>query len=77
MPNDRKRNMKRLNMKKMTKYILSILGLTSVLLFGMSATAGMVSEPSVAGRLFSEPMAMVFQGIVLIGVGSFIKSMSS
>jgi hypothetical protein len=64
-------------MKKMTKYILSILGLTSVLLFGMSATAGMVSEPSVAGRIFSEPMAMVFQGIVLIGMGRFIKRKSS
>ena len=64
-------------MKKITKYILSILGLTSVLLFGMSATAGMVSEPSVAGQLFSEPITMVFQGIVLIGMGSFIKSKSS
>ena len=64
-------------MKKMTKYILSILGLTSVLLFGMSATAGTVSEPSVAGRLFSEPMVMVFQGIVLIGMGSYIKSKSN
>jgi hypothetical protein len=64
-------------MKKMTKYILSILGLTSVFMFCISATAGMVPEPYVADRLFSEPTAMIFQGIVLIGLGRFIKSKSS
>ncbi|MGD9216525.1 MAG: hypothetical protein PVJ84_17065 [Desulfobacteraceae bacterium] len=64
-------------MKKMTKYALSILGLTSVFLFCISATAGMVPEQNIAGRLFSEPMTMIFQGIVLIGLGQFIKSKSS
>jgi hypothetical protein len=59
-------------MKKTAKYFLSIIGLTSVLLFCVSA-AGMHSDSTVAGSVFSEPMSMVFQGIVLIGMGSIIK----
>lgn len=63
-------------MKNTAKYILSILGLASVLLFCVSA-AGMNSDPTAAGSLLSEPMSMVFQGVVLIGMGSIIKNGNS
>ena len=63
-------------MKKTAKYILSIMGLTSVLLFCVSA-GGMNFDPTEVGSIFSEPMSMVFQGIVLIGMGSIIKNGNS
>lgn len=65
--------LKVVKMKKTAKYILSIMGLTSVLLFCVSA-ASMNSDPTAVGSVFSEPMSMVFQGVVLIGMGSIIKN---
>ena len=61
-------------MKKALKYILSILGLTSVLLFCVSATAGITTAPSMVSQTMSEPMNMLLLGVGLIGLGSFIKS---
>jgi hypothetical protein len=63
-------------MKMSAKYLLSIIGLTSVLLFCVSAV-GMASDPTDVGSFFSEPISMVFQGIALIGMGSIIKNGNS
>ncbi len=61
-------------MKKVSKYILSIIGLTSVLLFCVSATAGIGVEPTFVNQSISEPFNMLLLGFGLIGFGSFIKS---
>ncbi len=60
-------------MKKVSKYILSIIGLTSVLLFCVSATAGIGEEPTFVNQSISEPFNMLLLGFGLIGFGSFIK----
>lgn len=60
-------------MKKVIRYILPVTGLISVLIFCVSATAGIADGPSIVSQSFSEPINMVLIGIGLIGFASFIK----
>ena len=67
---------RRLTMKKVLRYILPVTGLLSVLIFCVSATAGIADTPSIVAESFSEPINMLLIGIGLIGFGSFIKRKS-
>ncbi len=60
-------------MKKVLKYIISIAGLMSVVLFCVSATASIATAPASASQAFSEPINMLLAGFGLIGFGSLIK----
>ena len=61
-------------MKRLIKYILSIIGLTVVLLFCMSASTGLGAQINESKALFSEPMSMVFVGVVLICAGQLLRN---
>ena len=60
-------------MKKIRRLILQILGVVSVLLFCVSATAGIAETPEIFNRSFSEPINMLLIGFALIGFGSLVK----
>ena len=60
-------------MKKIIRSILPIIGLFSVLLFCVSATAGIADASGIVTQTFSEPINMLLIGVGLIGFGSFIK----
>jgi len=61
-------------MKKTLRYILSIVGLASVLIFCVSATAAITDTQSVLGHTYSEPLTMLLLGFGLMGFGTFLKS---
>ena len=61
-------------MKNAFKYTLSLMGLASVLMFCVSATASITSAANVVNQTFSEPMNMLLLGLGLIGLGSYIKN---
>jgi O-antigen/teichoic acid export membrane protein len=69
-----KRKDKDESMKRFTKYILSVLGLTVVLLFCMSASTGIEGRLDEVKPLLSEPMSMVLFGLVMIGASQFIRN---
>jgi len=61
-------------MKAVFKHILYVFGIASILLFCVSATAGITYATDTVGMSFSEPLNMVLFGIGLIGIGSFAKN---
>lgn len=61
-------------MKKVVKYILPILVVTSVLLFCVSATASIASDPRIIGRSLSEPINLLLLGFGLFNMGCFIRN---
>jgi hypothetical protein len=63
-------------MKRVFRYILPVTGLLAVILFCVSATAGIADSPYLVTQSFSEPINMVLLGIGLIGLASFIKRKS-
>ena len=63
-------------MKKIVRYILPVTGLLSVLVFCVSATAGIADNNTIVSSSFSEPINMLLIGLGLIGFGSFIKRKS-
>jgi hypothetical protein len=61
-------------MKVVLKYTIYVLGIASILLFCVSATAGIDYANDFKGLSFSEPFNMVLFGIFLIGIGNFAKN---
>ena len=60
-------------MKKALRYILSTIGLLSVLVFCVSATASITDAQNFITPSFSEPFKMLLLGLGLIGFGTLMK----
>lgn len=63
-------------MKKVLRYIIPVIGLASILLFGVSATAGISGASIMVKESFSEPLNLLLIGFGLIGFGTFIRKQS-
>ncbi|RJQ65924.1 MAG: hypothetical protein C4519_26700 [Desulfobacteraceae bacterium] len=60
-------------MEKVLRYILPALGMLSILIFSVSATANFRDSGSFVNETFSEPINILLIGFGLIGLSSFIK----
>ncbi len=63
-----------IDMRAALKHLMYVLGVGSILLFCVSASAGITYTTDSAGILLSEPVNMALFGIALIGIGSLAKS---
>lgn len=61
-------------MKAALKHISYVFGVGSILLFCVSASAGITYTTESVGISLSEPLNMVLFGVGLIGIGSFAKN---
>lgn len=60
-------------MKKILKFIIPVFGLILVMIFCVSATAGIATVPQVVNWSLSEPINLLFLGGALIGFSGLIK----
>jgi hypothetical protein len=60
-------------MKKALRNILPAIGMLSILMFCVSATAGFAASHAFVSQTFSEPINILLIGFGLIGFGNFIR----
>lgn len=60
-------------MKKTFRLVLQLSGIVAVVLFCVSAAAGIGTPHESVKRAFSEPVNLLLLGTAMIGFGSFVK----
>lgn len=60
-------------MKKKRRLILFLVGLFCVLLFYVSASAGITGSSALIKQTLSEPMNLMLIGVGLLGFGGYLK----